>query len=136
LKVIGGKKNTIGGSVNGKVVWEMEELGNAFRFYLPNFPDTELFIEYDEISAAGEAYEDLSPLNMLDILKKLEQLAPNFHGVKVSKDILLIRKRLALSRGLTMSRAGKNEFFLKDNTLTTINFLDFHQQYLTNITPE
>ena len=131
MKIIGGKGGKIQTSVNGKVVWQMEEMKNAFRFFLIGLPDKELFVEHDELIAAGTAYSEQPPLNILDILEKLEKLAPDFHGVQISENINLIRKRLEFSPGLTLIVDKKNELFLKDETLTTMNFLDFFQEYLT-----
>ena len=131
MKIIGGKDEKIQTSVNGKVIWRMEELKNAFRFFLPGLPGKELFVEHDELTAAGTAYSEQPPLNILDILNKLEKLAPDFHGVHISEKVTLIRKRLEFSPGLALIIDKRNELFLKDETLTTMNFLDFFQEYLT-----
>ena len=131
MKILGGQNEKIKTSVNGKVVWHMEEMKNAFRFFLAGFPDKELFVEHDELIGAGTAYSEQPPLNILDILQRLEKLAPDFHGVHISESISLIRKRLEFSPGLSLIIDEKNELFLKDETLTTMNFLDFFQEYLT-----
>lgn len=131
MKIIGGKDEKIKTSVNGKVVWRMEEMKNAFRFFLVGLPDKELFVEHDELIGAGTAYSAKPPLNILDILERLEKLAPDFHGVQISENVSLIRKRLEFSPGLALIVDEKNDLFLKDETLTTMNFLDFFQEYLT-----
>lgn len=109
----------------------MEELENAFRFFLAGSPEQELFVEHDELIAAGAAYSEQPPINILDILEKLEKLAPDFYGVHISENITLIRKRLEFSPGLALIVENKTKFFLKNETLTTMNFLDFFQEYLT-----
>lgn len=131
MKIIGGQDEKIKTSVNGKVVWRMEEMKNAFRFFLAGLPDKELFVEHDELIGAGTAYSAKPPLNILDILERLEKLAPDFHGVQISENVSLIRKRLEFSPGLALIVDEKNDLFLKDETLTTMNFLDFFQEYLT-----
>jgi hypothetical protein len=136
LKILGGKNDETRTSVNGKVVWQMEEMENAFRFFIVGSPEQELFVEHDELIAAGTAYSEQPPLSILDILEKLEKLAPEFHGVNVSDDVMLIRKRLALSKGLILTNGDENRLFLKDETLVTINFLDFRQEYITQTSEE
>ena len=131
MKIIGGRNGEKKTTVNGKAVWHMDELTNAFRFYLPLSPDKELFVEHDELIAAGTAFSEQPPLNILDVMKKLEKLAPGFHSVNVSETIQLIRKRLELSPGLAVIVEDKNTLFLKDETLTTMNFFDFFQDFLT-----
>lgn len=128
LGIIGGKNRGIKGSVRGKAIWKLEVLTNAFKFYIPNLPDIELFLEYDELAAAGPAYDQKPPLNILDVLQRLEELAPDFYGVQMSEDTLLIRKRLRLSKGLHVN--GRENIFMKDDTLETINFLDFYNEFL------
>ena len=128
MKIIGGsgKEKTI----QNKVVWKLEELYNAFRFYLPNIPDKELLIEHDELTAAGPAYSEEEPLNFLDVIKRLEEMTPKFYGIQASDQALLIRKRLALSQGLEMKN-GSKQLFMKDATLKTVNFLDFYHHYIS-----
>ncbi len=128
LSIIGGGKSGIKGSVRGKAIWKLETLTNAFKFYIPNLPDRELFVEHDELAAAGPAYDQKPPLNILDVLDKLEELAPDFHGIQISEKIMLIRKRLQLSQGLHVN--GRENIFMKDETLKTINFLDFYDDFL------
>ena len=131
MKIIGSEK--LQTNINRQVVWQMEKLKNSFRFHLKDQPKIELFIEHDEMTGAGEAYEFSDPLNMLDIMKKLEELAPNFHSIQISEKIKLIRKRLPSSKGIEIINGGSraDDDFMKDPTLATINFLDFHDTFLT-----
>lgn len=130
MRILGGKRAGVPGAIKSAATWKMEQLDNAFRFYLSEFQDKELLIEYDELIAAGPAYNRQEPLNILDVLKRLEELVPNFYGVQISEDILLIRKRLELSRGLSLLN-GSKQLFMKDDTLKTINFLDFYREYIS-----
>ena len=131
MKTLGSqKKQPPEFSKNSSTAWKMEEMGNAFRFYVEDKNELELLIEKDELAAVGVAYEKRQPLSILDIMNRLEELSPKFAVIEISEEISLIRKRLALSRGLVMRREDSSNFFMKDETLDTINFLDFYEEYL------
>lgn len=116
-----------------EVFWQMRELENAFHFFMPKLPAVEpLFLEYDELTAIGEAYKERGPLNILDVLNTLEKLAPDFAGIEVAESVKLLRIRLSQSRGLMLEVGEKPFYFMRDETLKTINFLDFYKDSLAD----
>ncbi len=126
-----GKEEEKPESLEKKLFWQMKKLENAFHFFMTDPPEIEpLFIEYDELTAIGEAYKKHGPLNILDVLNMLEELAPDFAGVDVTEGVKLIRRRLTRSPGLTLEIDGSPFYFMRDETLKTINFLDFYNQSL------
>ena len=126
LNIIGSQKHN--GNQNSTALWELQELENAFYFFIPDNPDAEpLFVEFDELTAAGSAYVDRGPLNMLDMLTKLEEISPGFAGIKISENMKLTRQRWSRSAGLSLEIDGKTVSFLKEATLETVNFFDFYQ---------
>jgi len=133
LTILGGIKNSGIQPRNGEqsFFWQMEELENAFHFSMPAQPEVEsLFIEFDELTAAGTAYKERGPLNMLDLLLSLETLAPGFQGIILNHQARLLRQRLSRSSGLSLEIAGKTIIFQKEETLKTVNFLDFFNDFL------
>ncbi len=114
-----------------QLFWQMRELENAFHFFMPELPAVEpLFLEYDELTAIGEAYKERGPLNILDVLNTLEELAPEFAGIEVVGGVKLLRTRLSQSRGLILEVGGKIVYFMRDATLQKMNFLDFYRDRL------
>jgi hypothetical protein len=110
-------------------IWKINELENAFYFFVPN-TKKEIYLEHDELSAEGEAYKERGPLNILDVVELLEEETPDFHSMVLSPAAFLIRKRLPRSTGVTLEIDGKIIIFIKDATLTTINFIDFYFDFL------
>jgi hypothetical protein len=133
LTILGSSNNAGAQLPNGELsfFWQMEELENAVHFDMPAQPDVEsLFVEFDELTAAGTAYKQRGPLNMLDLLLSLETLAPGFHGIILTDQARLMRQRLSRSSGLSLEIAGKTIIFQKEETLQTLNFLDFFNDFL------
>jgi len=108
----------------------LEELENAFRFFAERYPEKEIFIEHDELTAAGPAYKEQGPLSMLDVLSMLEKLSADFERLIISSAIIVIRKRLGDSSGVVVENDDKQVCFMKDATLKTFNFLDFYNEIL------
>ena len=133
LEILGGeseKKEEAKGEKNGAVNWKIKTWGNAFQFYVEGHPETEMFLEFDELKAAGKAYELKKPLNILDVLERLEQLAPGLEKIEAGGAVL-IRKHFRDHSGIFVK--GRDDgLFMKDDTLKTINFLDFHDEILNN----
>lgn len=142
LEILGKKKNEKPlKNSRPQLFWQMRELENAFHFFMPELPEVEpLFLEYDELTAIGEAYRERGPLNILDVLNKLEELAPDFAGIEVAEGVKLLRTRLSQSRGLILEVGGKIVYFMRDATLQKMNFLDFYRDRLMDkikiFTPE
>lgn len=132
LKILGYTANSEdgGGENNQPIYWELEELENAFYFSVPAYSIEPLFIEHDELTAAGPAYKQRGPLHMLDLIVMLESLAPGFVGIKISLNMTLTRQRLSRSPGLSFEVSGKTTNFMKDETLKTLNFLDFYRDII------
>jgi triphosphoribosyl-dephospho-CoA synthetase len=134
LEILGKEKNEkpLKDSRPG-LFWQMQELENAFHFFMAELPEIEpLFLEYDELTAIGEAYKERGPLNILDVLDTLEKLAPEFAGIEVAEGVKLLRTRLSQSQGLILEVEGKPFYFMRDETLKTINFLDFYRDSLAD----
>ena len=133
INILGGGNNSGSsgkGGKNGEIFWELEELQNAFYFFV-RFSNTEpFFVEFDELTAAGSAYKTRGPLNMMDMLEILEELSPGFAGINLPSDARLIRRRLSRSPGLSLEIPGESGIFMKEATLKTINFLDFYRETL------
>lgn len=136
MTILGGdkKETTPKREEKNGAVWKVKILENAFHFYLDSSPETELFLEYDELKAAGKAYETKKPLNILDVLRLLETLKPDFQKMRTGR-VILSRKHFGNSSGLLVEREDSGSgVFMKDATLETINFLDFHDEFLNNET--
>lgn len=125
------KKSKLLKAEDKQLFWQMKNLENAFHFFMNSPAEVEqLFIEYDELTAVGEAYKERGPLNILDVLDMLEELSPDFAGIDVTEGVKLIRKRLARSPGLTLEICGQPFYFMRNETLQTMNFLDFYNESL------
>ena len=80
------------------VFWELDILENAFRFFTAC--GQEYLVEHDELAAIGAAYHDWKPVNIFELLNRLEKLVPYFQYIQLAADLRLIRKRQAHSPGL------------------------------------
>lgn len=116
--------------MSGEKFWQLRKMSNAFNFFIIGNESSRLFLEYDELAAVGPAYENKNPWCFLDVLRKLETLVSGYSGIIISDSIRLIRIRDEHCPGLLLEISGTEGEFLKDDTLNTLNFLDFYEKSL------